>query len=157
MNRREFIALAGAAATWPFVARAQQVGRMRQIGFLFPNSGGDPEWERRVEALTDALRTLGWIEGKTVKFTVRYAEGKPERLSAFAAELVSAKVDVIVTQGSEPIKALAQYQQHDSNCHGADRRCRGYGCYRQPGPSWRERNRYDAGRKRNGCRRDYSS
>ena len=106
MKRREFIALAGAAVTWPFAARAQQVGRMRQIGFLFPNSGGDREWERRVEALTDALRTLGWIEGKTVKFTIRYAEGKPERLSAFAAELVSAKVDVVVTQGSEPIKAL---------------------------------------------------
>jgi putative ABC transport system substrate-binding protein len=106
MNRREFIALAGAAATWPFAARAQQVGRMRQIGFLFPNSGGDPEWERRIEALMDALRRSGWIEGKTVKFTIRYAEGKPERLSAFAAELVAAKVDVVVTQGTEPIKAL---------------------------------------------------
>ncbi len=107
MKRREFITLVGcAAAAWPLVAGAQQVGRLRQIGFLFPNSGGDPEWERRIEALTDALRTLGWIEDKTVKFTIRYADGKPERLSAFAAELVSAKVDVIVTQGAEPVKAL---------------------------------------------------
>src|SRR4051794_13037932 len=100
MRRREFLGfVGGAAAAWPLVARAQQAGRMRQIGFLFPNSGGDPEWERRVGALTDALRMSGWIEDKTVKFTIRYAEGHPERLSAFAAELVSAKVDVIVTQG----------------------------------------------------------
>jgi ABC-type uncharacterized transport system substrate-binding protein len=107
MKRREFIALASsAAASWPFAAHAQQVGRLRQIAFLFPNSAGDPEWERRIEALMDALRTLGWIEGKTAKFTIRYAEGKPERLSTFAGELVSAKVDVVVTQGTEPIKAL---------------------------------------------------
>lgn len=107
MRRRDFLGIAGgAAASVPLAARAQQIGRMRQIGFLFPNSGGDLEWERRVGALTDALRASGWIEGKTVEFTIRYAEGKPERLSAFAAELVSAKVDVVVTQGSEPIKAL---------------------------------------------------
>ena len=107
MKRREFITLIGGmAVAWPLAARAQQAGRMRQIGFLFPNSGGDREWERRVGALTDALRMSGWIEDKTVKFTIRYAEGKSERLSAFAAELASAKVDVIVTQGAEPVRAL---------------------------------------------------
>ena len=99
IRKREFITLLGSAAlAWPLAARAQQAGRMPQIGILLPTSASEPEWARRIGALTDALRTSGWIEGQTITFMIRYADGKPERLPALAAELVAAKVDVIVTQ-----------------------------------------------------------
>ena len=99
-KRREFITLLAGAAAWPLAARAQVPGRMRLIGILLPSSASDPEWQRRVAALTDGLRLLGWTEGQTVAFMMRSAEGKPERLPALAAELVAANVDVIVTPGA---------------------------------------------------------
>jgi putative ABC transport system substrate-binding protein len=42
------------------------------------------------------MRSLGWIEGSTVIIVDRFANGDPARLSANAAELAAAKVDVIV-------------------------------------------------------------
>jgi putative ABC transport system substrate-binding protein len=53
-----------------------------------------------VEAFRQGLRDLGYVEGENVEF--RYAEGKTERLSELADELVRLKVDVIVVTGSTP-------------------------------------------------------
>jgi putative tryptophan/tyrosine transport system substrate-binding protein len=50
-------------------------------------------------AFVQRLRELGWIEGRTVAFEVRWAEGRPERFAEIAAEFVRLKVDVIVTSG----------------------------------------------------------
>jgi putative ABC transport system substrate-binding protein len=49
--------------------------------------------------LRDALRELGYLEGVNLSFDVRFAEGRLERLPTLAAELISRKPDVIVTQG----------------------------------------------------------
>src|SRR5262245_47784035 len=110
MKRREFIGLLGGAVAAPtvfrpLVARAQQPSQMRQVGILLPTSASDPEWQRRIGALTGALRTFGWVEGQTVTFIVRHAEGRPEQLPALVSELVAAKVDVIVVQSGGPIEA----------------------------------------------------
>jgi putative tryptophan/tyrosine transport system substrate-binding protein len=110
IRRREFITLLGGAAAtpalWPLPLSAQQTGRVRQVGILLPTSASDPEWARRIGALTDGLRTLGWIEGQTITFMIRYADGKPERLHALAAELVAAKVEVIVTLAAALTEAI---------------------------------------------------
>jgi putative tryptophan/tyrosine transport system substrate-binding protein len=45
------------------------------------------------------LRELGYVEGKNIVIEYRYAEGKLDRLSELAAELVRLKVDVIVAGG----------------------------------------------------------
>jgi ABC-type uncharacterized transport system substrate-binding protein len=51
-------------------------------------------------AFSDALRELGWVEGKTVAFEHRYAENWLEGLPELAAELVRLKVDVIAAAGT---------------------------------------------------------
>ena len=51
-------------------------------------------------ALVDRLRELGWIEGRTVAFEYRFAEGRPERFAEIATEFVNSNVDVIVTGGN---------------------------------------------------------
>ena len=44
----------------------------------------------------DALRDLGYVEGKNIEFDVRSAQGQASRLPQLAAELVHGKVDIIV-------------------------------------------------------------
>jgi putative tryptophan/tyrosine transport system substrate-binding protein len=108
VKRRDFITLlGGAAATWPLAARAQQPERMRRIGVLLLVSAGDAEFQRRVAVLRQGLGELGWTEKNTV-FEFRFADGKLDRLPALAAELVQAKVDVIVTQGTDSTQAVSK-------------------------------------------------
>jgi hypothetical protein len=66
IGRRELIAgLFGAAATWPLGALAQPAGKKYTIGYL---SAGSLVLVEATAAFTDALRKLGWIEGKNVAF-----------------------------------------------------------------------------------------
>jgi putative tryptophan/tyrosine transport system substrate-binding protein len=95
MRRREFIAgLSGAAATWPFAARAQQAGKLPTIGFAGSNASF---WTLWTAAFVERLRELGWIEGRTVAIHYRWSEGRPERIAEIAAEFVRLNVDLILT------------------------------------------------------------
>jgi putative tryptophan/tyrosine transport system substrate-binding protein len=96
MRRRDFITLiGGATAAWPLAARAQQAEKRHTIGIL--SAGGAPVLRT---VLFDALRELGWIEGKNVIFDQRFAENRLERLPELAADLVRLKVDVIAAAGT---------------------------------------------------------
>jgi putative tryptophan/tyrosine transport system substrate-binding protein len=94
MKRRDFITLLGGAAAWPLAARAQQpAGRIWRLGILSPAAPPDP----LVEAIRQRLRELGYIDGRNIVFEYRWAEGKLDRLTDLARELVGSKVDVITT------------------------------------------------------------
>jgi putative tryptophan/tyrosine transport system substrate-binding protein len=96
VRRRDFVkAVAGSAAFWPLGTRAQ-TGKLPTIGFL--GTVTPSTWP--YEAFDRRLRELGWIEGKTVRIDYRWAGGNVERISAYAAEFVQAKVSVIVTGGN---------------------------------------------------------
>ena len=106
MRRRSFITLLGGAAVWPLAARAQQPAKLPILGFLGPNT---PSLDsHRVGAFVQRLRELGRIDGRNVAIEYRWAEGRTERLSEFAAEFVRLKVDVIVTSGTPPVVAAKQ-------------------------------------------------
>jgi putative ABC transport system substrate-binding protein len=100
MRRRDFIkAIAGSAALWPLVARAQQ-RKLPTIGFLgAATASARSQW---VAAFVQRLHELGWIEGRTVAIEYRWAEGRGEHFAEIAAEFVRLKVDVIVTYGTPP-------------------------------------------------------
>ncbi len=98
MNRRTAIRrLATFFLTSASLAHAQQPKKVSRIGYL---SSNDPASEStRAEGIRLALRALGYIEGQNIATEYRYAEGKIDRLSELAAELVRLKVDVIVAAG----------------------------------------------------------
>jgi putative ABC transport system substrate-binding protein len=103
MDRRAFIErVAGGLLAMPLAATAQPT-KSHRIGFL---GNGDPTaLSSQDEAFRRSLRELGWIEGQNVMIDYRWAEGNPDRLPTLVAELVQAKVDVIVVSGSPAIRA----------------------------------------------------
>jgi putative tryptophan/tyrosine transport system substrate-binding protein len=87
-------------------AEAQQPKKVPRIGILGGTSRSTNP--ARIEAFRQGLRELGYVEGKNIVIEWRYAEGKPDRLPALAAELVHLKIDVIVTAGPPPTRAAKQ-------------------------------------------------
>jgi putative tryptophan/tyrosine transport system substrate-binding protein len=95
MKRREFIALLGGMVQWPSAARAQQSSRVYRIGFITAGS-----IRATKDVFAEALRALGWIEGKNLIYEARYAEDRLDRLPELVAELLGLNVDVIVAEGT---------------------------------------------------------
>jgi putative tryptophan/tyrosine transport system substrate-binding protein len=103
MKRREFMTLVGAAATWPFAARAQQAAKLYRIGYLALLPGEDTTLGK---PLSQRLQELGYSEGRNLTFEYRSAEGRPERLNQLAGDLVSANPDVLIAGfGALTVKA----------------------------------------------------
>jgi putative ABC transport system substrate-binding protein len=91
----------------PPAADAQPAGKVAKIGYLSWASPG-PVYNQRLEELRQGLRERGHVEGQTFTLEVRLAEGKLERLPRLAAELVTLKVDVIVTHGPQGVRAAKE-------------------------------------------------
>src|SRR6516225_4229486 len=107
MRRREFIAfVGGAVAAMPLAASAQRSG-IAVVGVLSPEGPSTGN----VDGLIEGLRGLGYIDGRNIRFEYRWAQGKFDRLSEMAADLVRLKVDVIVafvTQASIEAKKATE-------------------------------------------------
>lgn len=91
------LALSALLFALSFPSAAQQPKKVARIGFLSVNPAFS--LEPRVKAFREALRELGYMEGKNIAIEYRHAEGRRDRLAAVAAELASLKVDVIVVAG----------------------------------------------------------
>jgi putative ABC transport system substrate-binding protein len=104
LRRREFIAALGGAAAWPLATGAQQRATP-VIGFL--NSASQSTIaEFGLAFFRQGLKEYGYVEGQTVHLAFRWAEGRYDRLPAFAAELVQNQVKAIAATGGLP-SALA--------------------------------------------------
>jgi len=100
MKRRDFIAATAALLVSPRPLRAE--GPPRRVGYLDPVSKNLPLFK----VWQDSLRDHGWIEGKNLIVDYRSAEGRAERLSALAAELVTLKPDLLVSPSPQVALAL---------------------------------------------------
>ena len=88
------------------IAEAQQAGKVYRIGLL--SSSSPSLHASRLDALRQGLRELGYVERQNITLEYRYAEGKLDRLSKLAAELVRLNVDVIVVGGTRVTAAAKQ-------------------------------------------------
>ena len=104
-NRRKLIvALGTSALAAPFRIRAQQVKKSVVVGFLGVED--QPSAEPALSAFKQGLQELGYVEGKNLALQLRFADGKLERVPGLATELVSLKVDIIVSFGTVTTIAL---------------------------------------------------
>jgi ABC-type uncharacterized transport system substrate-binding protein len=108
VRRRAFLYGATAVLAGPLAGEAQQVGKVPRVGHLSLVAGSDPQVQRALDVFRQALRELGYVEGQSIAFEYRWADGKSERLPDLATELVRLKVDVIVTTGGVPSAQAAQ-------------------------------------------------
>jgi ABC-type uncharacterized transport system substrate-binding protein len=107
IRRREFMMLLGGAAAWPPTARAQQGERMRRIGVLTYLAADDAEGQARLAAFEQALKQLGWSEGRNLRIETRWATADDIRRDA--AELAALAPDVLLAAtGTATAAALQQ-------------------------------------------------
>jgi putative ABC transport system substrate-binding protein len=110
MRRREFVGLIGGALACPIAVRAQQPQRQHRIAFVHSGIAADhltettgPFWVRR---FYEKLRGLGDVEGSNLVVERYSAEGRSDRFAALAAEVVSRKPDVIVSNLNDLVKSF---------------------------------------------------
>ena len=109
MRRRAFITLlGGAAATWPFAARAQPGERMRRIGVLLPAAADEVRFQALVGAFLQGLALLGWTIGRNVRIDTHWATNNAAEIRRHAAELAALAPDVILAHGSSTVGPLLQ-------------------------------------------------
>src|SRR6516164_221659 len=104
MRRREFITLLGGAAGWPLAARAQEPGRIYRLGGLHAS----PRDALHHLALFEEVRRLGFIDGQNLVVDAAGYGMSAERFAMHAADLVKARVDVILAGGDAAVRAAQQ-------------------------------------------------
>ena len=106
MKRRTFVSATLAGLVLPAATRSQTAQKVFRVGHL-AGSGRTPDGAPPAP-LRDALRKLGYVEGRNISYEARFAEGKLERLPALAGELVALKVDAITAVGGPAAVAAKQ-------------------------------------------------
>ena len=110
MERRTFLAGTGAALlASPFVAEAQSAKKVYTIGYV--EAGSSQTWQTSAKPFVQGLHDLGYVEGRDFVIEYRSAEGHADRLPSLVADLVRARVDVIVTGGTPATMAAKQATQ----------------------------------------------
>jgi putative ABC transport system substrate-binding protein len=103
-RRRDVLAVLGAsAAMLPLRTFAQ--GKVWRVGFLALQRVAILESDYNYGPFRQAMRELGYIDGKNLVIEWRSADSKIERLPALAAELVKMEVDVIIAAGGQATTA----------------------------------------------------
>jgi putative ABC transport system substrate-binding protein len=104
-RRRFLLTLVGGAAAGPLAAEAQQAAKVYHVGLL--SVGGSPTtWRVGYRPFIEAMRDLNYVEGRNLIIRPAFADGKAERLPALVTELLSGKVDVIVTTANRETAAV---------------------------------------------------
>jgi putative tryptophan/tyrosine transport system substrate-binding protein len=106
VRRRELSALLCGALISPMIASAQQSRQARRVAVLVTTGENDPEWNSERDAFLEAMRGFGWAEGQNLHIEYRFGAGDPNRLAAFAKELVGLQPDVLLARSTTSVHAL---------------------------------------------------
>ena|SRR5690349_21161144 len=107
MKRREVIKLiGGVAAFWPLAVGAQQRDEARRIGVIVNVTADDPEAQASLAAFKQAMQQFGWSDGRNLQIDFRGTAGDPEKMQAFAKELVALKPNMILSRSTPVTAAL---------------------------------------------------
>jgi putative ABC transport system substrate-binding protein len=104
MKRRDSLLLLAGGAAWCFSAGrvfAQQAAKVPRVGVLVSASEPHP----LAEALRRGLQRLGYAEGRNIVLDVRYTQGRSDRATELATELVRGDVAVIVAHFTPAVRA----------------------------------------------------
>src|SRR5258708_12414949 len=95
---------------WPSIVRAQHPPPMRRVGVLvgLASSAEVPIAQAFVRPFRDAMREIGWVEGRNIDVDYRFGGNLADlsKTKASAAELVALQPDVIYFQGLPPPLAV---------------------------------------------------
>jgi ABC-type uncharacterized transport system substrate-binding protein len=103
LGRRKFLATLGGAAAWPLAARSQQI---RRLAVLMGSAESEQDSQVRLTAFREALRQGGWTEGSNFRIDYRWAAADPDRIRAYAEELVGLKPDAILAHAPAALEAV---------------------------------------------------
>ena len=108
-DRRRFIGMVAASAVASLgPANGQPAEKVWRIGSIVPGNPPKPGENPGLPAFAEAMRDLGYVEGKNYVVERRYAESKSERYPALAAELVRLKVDLIIVSSAPGVRAAKE-------------------------------------------------
>jgi putative ABC transport system substrate-binding protein len=108
VRRRAFIGGAGSVLAVPLVASAQTPPSVARVGLLNPAPIDAPVTRGDFGRIRGEFARRGWVEGRTIVYEQRGADGSYDRLPAIAAELVGLKVDVIIALSTPAARAAQQ-------------------------------------------------
>ena len=104
MDRRTFLgAVTGGLLAVPLAAEAQPARKVPVVGILNYQHGSARS--RSITIVRQGLSELGYVEGQTIAFELRFAGMEPEAFAGLAADLVRRKVDVILAIGPQALWA----------------------------------------------------
>jgi len=107
MRRRDFLGVLGSATVArPLAVRAQQVGDVRRVTYLHALAKDDKRAQLAIIAFKTEMEKLGWIEGKNVRYEIRWAGNSDGRLTELAKKVVRQTPDIIVVVGTPLTVAL---------------------------------------------------
>ena len=109
LRRRDFMAALGcAAAARPVASWGQRPGKVWRIGFLAGGARPVALESSQWRGFPQGIRELGYVEGRDFIIEWRFAEGRPERLAGLAADLLRAKVDIVVAGNPQAIRPVQE-------------------------------------------------
>jgi putative ABC transport system substrate-binding protein len=106
VRRRDLIkVIAGSAAAWPLVARAQQPERIRRIGVLMgaAETASSRGW---LATFSRRLDELGWRESRNLLMQVQWWNDNSEQMRVWATEMIARSPDVAVTYTNLALEVL---------------------------------------------------
>jgi putative tryptophan/tyrosine transport system substrate-binding protein len=106
MGRRDFIIVLAGAAAFPFVARAQQLERTRQIGVLMLYPENDPQGQLRATTFRRELEKAGWKVGGNLQINFHWGRGDADWVRSAAAQVLNQAPDVMLANGDAAVKAV---------------------------------------------------